>query len=72
MFQEMAGLGARALVLLPLLKGAPGCFAELVTLEGGFEGKHCLKMMEPGVVIFHLPGVAIADSKEIYDHVNNC
>lgn len=24
------------------------------------------------VVIFHLPGVAIADSNEIYDHVNNC
>lgn len=43
----MAGLGARALVLLPLLTGAPGCFAELVTLAGGFEGEHCLKMVEP-------------------------
>lgn len=47
MFQEMAGLGAKALFLLPLLTGAPGCFAEFVTLAGGFEGEHCLKMVEP-------------------------
>lgn len=67
----MAGLRARALVLLPLLMGAPGCFAELVTLVGGFEGEHCLDD-GTSAVIFHLPGVAIADSNEIYDHVNNC